>query len=82
LLVSQQVFVVSGYAWDLMLLGELSQVIRQRRYPRNFGIHAIDALVGIHVKLGNKPAANQADVHAFHLFRSLFAEFRNVAYVR
>src|SRR5262249_15393873 len=59
---------------DAMLLGEVDDVVAARGDRRDLRVDAVDALIGVHVQLGRKSAADEAYSDLGHCARSRFWE--------
>ena len=55
----QMVEIAMGRA-DLVLLGELEDMVAARGNRRHLRVEPIDPLIGVHVQLGNKPTSDKA----------------------
>ena len=51
---------------DFVLLGEYLDLIAPRHDRGDLGVDAIDALIGIHMQLGDKAAADETDPYLGH----------------
>ena len=51
---------------DLVLLGELEDMVAARGNRRHLRVDAIDALIGVHVQFGDEAASDQAYSHFRH----------------
>ncbi len=64
--IGEQDAIVAMRRADAMLLRERLNVVAARHDGRDLGVDAIDALIGVHMQLGDEAAADQADFYFRH----------------
>src|SRR3984885_2287984 len=64
--IGKQLAIIAIGLRDPMFLCECVDMVAARHHSRDLGIDAVSALVGVHVKLGDEAAADEANSYFCH----------------